>query len=63
MKTLKIKVRYDGSQVEVGVDGVKGSSCTDLTKSLENALMSGDPNQTLTPEYYEENPLTNSENV
>jgi len=63
MKTIKIKINNTGSSIEVAVDGVKGSSCTDLTKSLENALMGGDPTQTLTPEYYEENPLTNSENV
>lgn len=38
--------------IEISVNGVKGESCTDITKNLEKALgVAGE--RTLTPEYYE----------
>lgn len=65
MKTIKVNIRYDGSEVKIAVEGVKGSACTDLTKSLENAIY--DPNSPIngefTSEYWEENPITNSEEL
>lgn len=54
MATVKIKVSPDGSKVEVGVEGVSGSSCTDLTEGIEEALMGGEPKRNLTDEYYQE---------
>lgn len=37
MQEIKITIR-DGGTVEVGVKGVKGKSCKDLTRELEKAL-------------------------
>jgi len=62
MKTIKIKVNRDGSEVQVGVEGVKGESCTDLTSQLEQAMLAGDSKEReFTSEYFESNPLFNSE--
>jgi hypothetical protein len=37
MEQINVEIATDG-KVTVSVKGVKGKSCTDVTKSLENAL-------------------------
>lgn len=41
-------------EIEISVNGVKGQSCTDITKNLEKAL-GVEGQRTLTNEYYEKN--------
>lgn len=41
-------------EIEISVNGVKGQSCTDITKNLEKALGVGGE-RTLTKEYHEKN--------
>lgn len=53
MPNIKVRVSPNGGEVGIEVDGVAGASCTDLTKSLESAIM-GNARQTLTDEYYQE---------
>lgn len=36
-KRITVRVKPDG-KVEVSVDGLKGSSCSDATKAIEKAL-------------------------
>lgn len=50
METIAITIK-EGGKVTVEVTGVKGRSCTELTRAIENALGAG--KQKLTPEYYE----------
>lgn len=55
MKEIKINVSPDGSKVKVGVAGVAGESCTELTRGLEAALFGdGTTNVELTDEYYQD---------
>ena len=54
MATIKIKIWPDGSKSEIKVEGVSGSQCEELTKSLEEAVFSGEVNKERTPEYYQE---------
>jgi len=35
--TIKVRIK-PGGKVEIKVEGVKGTSCSDLTKDLEKAL-------------------------
>lgn len=53
MKIIKVRISPDGSKAEVRVEGVQGKSCTDLTKSLEDAIFGGDVTQKLTDEYFQ----------
>lgn len=51
---MKIIVRIDKTgKTQIEVDGVKGESCTDITKKLEEAL-GQTTNTELKGEYYEE---------
>jgi hypothetical protein len=54
MATIKIKISPDGSQTEIRVEGVSGSGCEELTKSLEEAVLQAGAKRERTPEYYEE---------
>jgi hypothetical protein len=63
MKTIKVNIKYDGSEVKLVVEGVKGSGCTSLTRGLEDALYTGTVEGGFTPEYWEENPINNSEEL
>lgn len=50
-KELEINIRPDGT-VHVDVKGIKGKSCTDLVKFLEESL--GEPSdRKFKPDYYE----------
>lgn len=51
MKEIKIKISADGSSVETTVQGVRGPSCQEVTKSLINALGMVEKSEKL-PEYY-----------
>lgn len=53
MKEIKVIISKDGSGVELDVEGVKGSSCEDLTKDLLEALGSIEKSEKK-PEYYQE---------
>lgn len=61
MATIKIKIWPDGSHSEIKVEGVTGTSCEELTKSLEEAVLEAGAKKEHTPEYYmdEQNVLTN----
>lgn len=61
MATIKIKIWPDGSQTEIRVEGVTGTSCDELTKSLEEAVLQAGSKKEHTPEYYmdEQNVLAN----
>lgn len=61
MATIKIKIWPDGSQTEIRVEGVTGTSCEELTKSLEEAVLQAGAKKEYTPEYYleEENVIAN----
>lgn len=54
---MKIEVTIDklGRATSIEVNNVKGASCTDITKSLETALMSSSGMSTTNtkPEYYQ----------
>jgi len=50
VQEIKITIS-DGGSVQVGVKGVKGKSCTELTKELEKAL-GKTASQKLTGEYH-----------
>jgi hypothetical protein len=54
MKEIVIRIGVDG-KVKVSVSGVKGGSCKDITKSIENALGSAE-NSEPTEEFYEQLP-------
>jgi hypothetical protein len=51
-KELEITISPDG-EVSVRVKCIKGASCVDETKFLENALGNTIESRELTPEYYE----------
>ena len=61
MGVIKIKIWPDGSQTEIRVEGVTGSSCEELTKNLEEAVLQAGSKRERTPEYYmdEQNVLAN----
>lgn len=51
--TITVKVSADGAETSMEVNGVKGASCTDITKGLTDAIgMITDSEKT--PEYYQE---------
>ena len=52
MQEMKIIIAKDG-KVTIDVDGVKGPSCKDLTRKLEEALGST-VDSTVKTEYYEQ---------
>lgn len=54
MATIKIKIWPDGSQTEIRVEGVTGTGCDELTKSLEDAVLQAGSKKEYTPEYYME---------
>ena len=54
MAIIKIKIWPDGSKSEIKVEGVAGSQCEQLTKSLEDAVYSGQVSKEKTPEYFQE---------
>ncbi len=54
MAVIKIKIWPDGSQSEIKVEGIAGSGCEALTKSLEEAVYKGQVTKEKTPEYYQE---------
>lgn len=51
-ETIEVVIHRDG-RVELKVHGVKGTDCTTITESLEQAL-GGKFDRELTPEYYEQ---------
>jgi len=59
--TIRIKIWPDGSQSEIRVEGVTGTSCDELTKSLEEAVLQAGAKKEHTPEYYmdEQNVIAN----
>ena len=61
MATIRIKIWPDGSQSEIRVEGVTGTSCDELTKSLEEAVLQAGAKKEHTPEYYmdEQNVIAN----
>ena len=61
MATIHVKIWPDGSQTEIRVEGVTGSACDELTKSLEEAVFQAGAKKEHTPEYYmeEENVVDN----
>ena len=61
MATIKIKISPDGSETEIRVEGVTGTSCDELTKSLEDAVFQAGSKKEHTPEYFmeEENVISN----
>lgn len=63
MPNVRVKISKDGSNVQVGVEGVAGASCTDLTQSLEAAIMGGEVKKDLTDEYYTEPEISIEGNV
>jgi hypothetical protein len=54
MPTIKIKISPDGGKVQVGVDGVSGESCVDLTAGIEAAMLGAGSTQELTDEFYQQ---------
>lgn len=54
MATIKIKISPDGSQSEIKVEGVAGTGCEELTKSLEDAVFAAGQKKEFTPDYYME---------
>jgi hypothetical protein len=52
MKEIEIRIGPDG-KVKINVTGVKGSSCQDLTKTIEDALGIVENTQP-TEEFYQE---------
>jgi len=52
MKTIKTTISPDGSKASIEVEGVKGPSCTEITKNLSDALgtVIGEEK---TPEFFE----------
>jgi len=52
MKQIRVVINSDGSRVEIDVNGVSGSSCSDLTKSLLSAIGSVADSK-IKNEYYE----------
>lgn len=52
MATIKIKIWPDGSQTEIRVEGVTGTACEELTKSLEDAVLQAGAKKEHTPEYF-----------
>lgn len=58
MKEIKIRIGKDG-KISMNVTGVKGGSCKDITKSLENALGAVEKTEN-TDEFYEQQ-LTNED--
>lgn len=61
MQELEISIDRDG-KVSITVRGVKGESCTDLTKVLEEALGKLEERQ-YTEEYYEPPPTVQQDNI
>jgi hypothetical protein len=61
MAIIKIKIWPDGSQTEIRVEGVIGTGCEELTKSLEEAVLQAGAKKEHTPEYYmeEQNVISN----
>jgi hypothetical protein len=57
MKTIDVTVSPDGSEVVMEVNGVKGSSCQDLTDQITNAL--GTVTKTWVTEEYYQQPISN----
>lgn len=54
MDEEKIVIRIKNGNVNIATQGIKGQSCKDITKNLENAL-GIISSEKLTDEYYEEN--------
>ncbi len=54
MAKIKIKIWPDGSKSEIKVEGLSGSGCEALTKTLEEAVYSGEVTKERTPEYYQD---------
>lgn len=55
MQEIKVNVSADGSKVKIGVNGVAGESCTELTKGLEARIFGdGTTSVELTDEYYQD---------
>lgn len=54
MPNVRVKISPNGGKVNIEVEGVAGASCTDLTQSLESAIMGGEVKRDLTDEYYQE---------
>ena len=52
MATIRIKIWPDGSKTEIRVEGVTGTGCEELTKSLEEAVHQAGAKKEYTPEYY-----------
>jgi len=52
MKEIVIRISKDG-KVKISVSGVKGGSCKDITRSIENALGTAESSEP-TSEFYEQ---------
>lgn len=52
MKTIDVKISKDGSSMETEVNGVKGSSCEEITNQFLTAVGSVQKTER-TQEYYE----------
>jgi len=51
--TIDILIPLGPGDIKIEVDGVKGSLCTDITKSLEEALGGNVTSRKEKPEYFE----------
>ena len=60
LQEIEIIIEKDG-QVRLEVRGVKGQSCLDLTKALEEALGGDVTSREMKPEAYETNEQANQE--
>lgn len=56
MKTVTVTVAKDAT-VKVAIDGVCGPSCSDVVKSIANALGGQVANEEKTPDYYAQEQL------
>jgi hypothetical protein len=54
MKSVEMVISPDGSEMEVKVDGVKGESCTEVTKGITDAIFGRTISSEKTSEYFQQ---------